>query len=237
MIISIISLGWLGLALYEELKDFYDVRGSYHFTKKNIKKEFFFDVNKTYVPRQVLDSNIIIINLPPSKISSPVNFLNFLKKIKDKKIIFISSIAICENKGVFNEQTVLNPIGKRACRIKELEDVVTSIIENNIIIRAAGLIGEGRNPAKILSGKKQVENGNVNLIERSDLIYIIKQALDEENIRLIHAVNQNHPLKSDYYNSICKKLGIEQIDFKQNIKTSEKIVETIHEKYQVTSSL
>ena len=101
---SVLGTGWLGYALACELKDDYRVKVSIRDEKKRDKyKEvglfpFFLNEENLDSLDDLLESNYLFINFPPSKFKDYTGFLNKVyshKKIANiEKIIFISSTSI-----------------------------------------------------------------------------------------------------------------------------------------------
>ena len=111
---TILGTGWLGFELAKVLKNKYKIKvSSRNGEKQKIYEEEGFssyilnEQNLDFLD-ELLDTNYLFINYPPSKFE---NYLNFLEKIYNhekikniEKIIFISSTSIYPNNlGTFDE--------------------------------------------------------------------------------------------------------------------------------------
>lgn len=237
--ICIISLGWLGLALYKELElQRVDVIGSYATTPKGLKGEFQFDINSSSIPEAIKNSDIIVLSLPPSSIKDEEIFIHFLKLMTKAHLIFISSTSVYGEQGVVDENTGPKPETKNGKRLLKWEEFIIKNFKKYHIIRSAGQYGPNRHPANYLSGKVDIkgENSPVNLISQFDLINIIKQALVLPDSLVINAVNTNHPAKADFYTHVCNERNLAPPQF-INKENKTKVVKTIHSQFTVNTSL
>jgi nucleoside-diphosphate-sugar epimerase len=236
----IISLGWLGQALYKKLNsDNKKVVGSYNKVSKNLSNEFQYDFSDSELPEEILNVDNIIFNLTPTVIGSIDKFKDFCNKIHNKKLVFISSTSVYSQSGEINEKVKPEPKTKNGLLLKECEDYIKSQFKNYLIIRPGGLYDDNRHPAKSLSGKEGLKNGRqaVNLISKNDLVQIITKAIEVENNIIINAVNINHPDKNEYYNSYCKKNNLSAISYLEENDTSRRIIKTMYDDYMVDSDL
>jgi nucleoside-diphosphate-sugar epimerase len=74
------------------------------------------------------------------------------------------------------------------------------------VIRFGGLIGYDRNPARFLSGKKDLKDGSVpvNLIHRDDCIAIIVAIIKQQKWgKVYNACSDEHPSRKDFYTKAC----------------------------------
>jgi len=238
--ITIISLGWLGKQLHQDLLPLYqNVSGSYLSTPKGLENEFLYDFTKEIIPIELESSDTIILNLPPTLMLSPTNLTHFIKNIKGKRIILVSSISVYGNQGDVNEETTPLPSSKRGRLMLDFEKVLEEQCTNYLIIRSAGQYGKERQPGKFLSGKKDILGGEtpVNLISRDDLITTIIKALDDTKRKVINAVNTNHPKKNEFYTEYCQENKLELPHFKNEHLDETKTVSTLYEEYKISSSL
>lgn len=239
MKITIIALGWLGIKLYkywegQSLK----VSGSY-FRKPKGLVDFYFDIGKKEIPREIEGSDVIFFNLTPSGIGSIENFKNLLSKVADKKFIFISSTSVYGAQGTVSELTGPCPDSDSGKFLLECEQLINIFCKNHLIIRPAGLYGEDRHPGKSLSGKENILNPDhpVNLVGSDDLIWLIAKAVKQDKIKLLNAVNSHHPSKKEYYEAYCQKNGLIIPKFKRESEPHFKLVKTIYEDFQISSML
>ena len=240
MKIAIVSLGWLGSSIYDfwETKG-HQVYGTYFSKSKNKVNEGRYDFNHQKVPSEVKDADLILFNLPPSKIDSVDQYKAFLEEKGAGSIIFISSTSVYGNQTHIDEDTPAEPTSANGQLLLELEDLTLNQSEDKIAIRPAGLIGGERHPGKYLSGRTSNSHPEqrVNLIERQDLINIINQTLDDKSIRVINAVNTHHPKKREYYSQYCSKNGLPLPEFKESQQLNDKVVNTKYERFKVLSKL
>lgn len=219
MKITVIGCGWLGLPLSVSLINNGNVL--YGSTSSQIKLNLLNDLginafvysegHNSELPLNVVDSDIVIINFPPSKSS------NYAQQIGDliaqfatkTKIIFTSSTSVYEDvNGKVNESA--NLIENHPVRLAE------KIIQNNnrpyCILRLSGLIGAGRHPIYFLQGKSALSGGEipVNLVHLKDVISAIESVISSNKFKSIYNLSYpNHPSKKDYYPLIAEKIGLE----------------------------
>ncbi len=168
--------------------------------------------------------DIIFCFLTPSE-DYPQHIHSLLREIPiGVKFILISSTGIFSESGVFNERSQIFPTSSRSKNIFSAEQEVLKK-ERGQILRSAGQIGVDRQPARSLARKENyaIEDGPVNIIHSDDLVRILALFLDSKiAAKVTHAVSPLHPLKSAYYSSQAKNLGLELPKFKQS--SSHKIV-------------
>lgn len=218
MKITVIGCGWLGLPLSENLiSNGYSVYGSTtSFSKLNslVSKgihAFIYSVeNQFKVDDRVNDSEIVIVNFPPSKSA------NYAKQVEellnqfsaDTKVIFTSSTgvyeevdAIVDEKGKVDEQ---HPV-------RLAEKVVLSSNRPYCILRLSGLIGAGRHPIHFLQGRENLSGGDVpvNLVHLKDVIEAIGAIIIGNKWSCIYNVSYpSHPAKKEYYSMMAKMIGL-----------------------------
>lgn len=237
--VCIVSLGWLGSALYKKLMTTtYEVVGSYFQNPKTEARSFQYDFNHDSIPDQIKTSDIIVFNLPPSKINSNKQFEAFVTMLKDKRILFISSTSVYGDQGIVNEQSEPIPNSPNGEYLKELESILKKNHNDFLIIRPGGLYGKDRHPGKYLAGKKDITGGlsPINLTGQEDLVSIIVKNLSDSPTSLINAVNFHHPLKQDYYLSYAQKNNLPAPSFLEE-KSSNKIITTQYKEFEIKSPL
>ncbi len=219
MKISIIGLGWFGEALAQKLQGKFEVAGTTRslekiqsFAQQDIDAE---QLNTDLAPSlNMLSSDVIILNIPPFQ-----NQLDWLKTWKwqpGTHVVFISSTSVYGNlAGTVDESTIPEPDTENA-KVLVAEENFISHFPFYTIIRFGGLIGANRHPGKILSGRKNVQGGNlpVNLIHLNDCVnfveLVIEQKLKGETFNL---VNPEHPTRRDYYQGYCLKHNLPLPEF------------------------
>ncbi len=245
--ISILGCGWLGfpLAKYLVEKDFC-VKGS---TTSTDKFELFLE--NSIIPFEIalleneitgnitsfLDaSEVLIIAIPPKlRKSNAENFVSkikllvpFIEKASIKKVLFISSTAVYgDNQAFVDEHSPTNPETESGKQLVEVEQLLRSKFDTTII-RFGGLIGPNRNPARFLSGQKNIENPDapVNLIHLTDCIEIIFAILKKECWgATFNAVAPQHPTRKEYYTNKAAELALPLPEFQEKNNAKGKIVQ------------
>jgi nucleoside-diphosphate-sugar epimerase len=183
------------------------------------------------------DIDLLVVNIPPKLRSD--NKENYVKKIEllhreiknntVQKIIFVSSTSVYgAAEGEVTEETIPQPATESGIQLLAAENVFSK--DKNLqttIIRFGGLIGPNRHPVTMLSGRKNLSNGNaaVNLIHLNDCIGIIKAIFENSWWNeIINGVHPYHPTKRNYYTQKAKNLGIQPPDYKEDTTTKSKIV-------------
>ncbi len=80
----------------------HEVVGSYAHEPKGLEGEFRYDFNRDPFPEQLQNCDLIIFNLPPSKIESFDVFESFVKKTSCR-FIFVSSTSVYGQNGEVDE--------------------------------------------------------------------------------------------------------------------------------------
>ena len=196
--ISVLGCGWLGLPLAIDLiKKGFKINGSttsiekIDLLKTNSIAPFLIQLGKTKHDNLsvFLDSNLLIINVPPGRNKEDVNDYYFkmqsltesISKSSIKKIIFISSTSVYEECNKFVDEDTMNlsetDSGKRMI---EAENIFKNLINiDKTIIRMAGLFGQKRHPGRFFAGKENIPDGlaPINLIHLDDCIGIIEHII------------------------------------------------------------
>ena len=247
--VGIIGCGWLGLPLAKSLiQEGYDVRGS---TTNELKlaileeegiMPYLIVLGQDGITGPIKEFlsglHVLIVNVPP-KLRGKNNesyvlkmkFLhNEIGKSSVKKILLVSSTSVYGAAGgEVTEDTLPMPVTDSGRQLLEVEKIFQKDASiQTSIIRFGGLIGPKRHPVTMLSGKRNLNNGNerVNLIHLDDCIHLIKAVLannwwDE----IFNGVYPEHPLKRDYYSYMADKNKLPRPQYltSESIK-SEKII-------------
>jgi nucleoside-diphosphate-sugar epimerase len=253
--ISIIGCGWLGLLLAATLvKNGHTVKGSTTSSDKlDLLKQagidpFVVTISEEYIEGNISEclkgSEILIINIPPGLRKHPnadvVKKMQLLcthiENSEIKNVLYVSSTSVYEEAFEMPMITEKSPTNGQSSSSRQLigaEQVFKSSTKfKSTILRFGGLIGNDRDPAKFLSGKKDVKDpeGPVNLIHQKDCIGIIKAILENEQWQTdFNAAAPQHPTREHYYNTVCeaKNLPLPQFDHgtqsKGKIISSEKV--------------
>lgn len=244
--ISILGCGWLGLPLGEFLsKKGYRVKGSTislyrleEIRKKDIAPYLVIldpDIRGDYT--DFLESDILVINLPPERRDDIVEYhqkqikslLSELQISPIQRVLFVSSTSVYP--GVNREVTENDSLipskksGKALIKVEELLQECEYF--KSTVVRFGGLIGYDRMPGRFLSGKKEVKNGDaaVNLIHRDDCIQIIYEII-RQNVwgEILNACADLHPKRRDYYTEQAKAIGMAPPKFIEEQATKYKVV-------------
>ena len=224
--------GWLGLPLAKAFVECgYLVRGTTTSANKlgTLQKEgitpFLISLSEEKIEGNIsgflADAEIIVINVPPKlRGGNKENYVNkmqllhtAIKASSVQKILFVSSTSVYGNiEGEVTEETMPQPNTESGKQLLASENIFKNNPEiRTTIIRFGGLIGPGRHPVTILSGRKALNNGNhpVNLIHLNDCISIIKSAIKLNWWgEIFNAVYPFHPPKKEYYFQEAAKRGL-----------------------------
>jgi nucleoside-diphosphate-sugar epimerase len=234
--ISVVGCGWLGQALAESLaiKNF-QVRGT---TTTPSKLEILknkgidpylvhFEPHHLKVAGEVLDSDILIINIPPrhNNSSGLVNYQlmtdYFTQRIPEsrvQKVILVSSTSVYKeaNAEIF-ESTLAEADSPSAISQLATENKFLDIKNKRVcVVRSAGLVGPERHPGRFFKNRSNIPNGlaPVNLIHRDDVIGIIQMLVDRDEVNGIYnACSPTHPPKQDFYRLAALSSGFTAPDF------------------------
>lgn len=189
--ISIMGCGWLGKVLFEELS-------------KNYSTKCFLR-GKTVPSDDFYKSDILII-----AINTKDNYLRTLHNTislapKSTTVILMSSISVYRE---FDSDVDESFDIKVQSLQKDAEDIVINSVENSIILRLGGLMGEDR-----VAGKwKKVsifEDGYANYVHRDDVVSIVKTLLNSDIKRGIYnVVAPIHPTRQEIHKKNASKFGL-----------------------------
>ncbi len=247
-IIAIMGCGWLGLPLAKSLlKDGYRIHGSTTSVEKIEKLKdggihpFLISLSEDGIKGDIKGffSNVdaLVINVPPKLRGG--NAENYVKKmgllhdaIKSSpinKIIFVSSTSVYGNSDAeVTEKTAPEPTTESGRQLLASEDIFRNDPDlQATIIRFGGLIGPNRHPVTMLSGRKNLPNGNapINLIHLNDCIRIIVGILKRNWwYETFNGVYPYHPKKQEYYTSKAREIGLQVPDYDTDSPSKGKIV-------------
>ena len=236
--IAIMGCGWLGLPLAKTLiTDGCRIHGSTTSKEKLSLLEdagihpFLVSLSEDDIKGNIegflAKADTLIINVPPKLRGDTKE--NYVKKMQllhgtvqaseVKKIIFISSTAVYGDiEGEVTEATAPLPVTESGRQLVICENIFRDDPSfKTTIVRFGGLIGPERHPVTMLSGRKNLSNGNfpINLIHLNDCIKIISEILKNGWWgETLNGVYPYHPTKQDYYTSkaIGKGLQIPEYD-------------------------
>lgn len=232
--IAILGCGWLGFPLAKVLiANNYKVNGS----TTSQEKLLLLSENKINSYLIALSENeilgnidvflenieVLIIDIPPKLrgiikenfIAKIENLISFIEKSGIKKVIFVSSTSVYndENKTV-TETDILNPETESGRQLLQTENLLlNNIYFKSTILRFGGLIGEDRNPIKMLAGRENIANPDaaINFIHQEDCIDIIVKIIENKtfNNEIYNAVAPFHPTRINYYTKKALEYNLE----------------------------
>ena len=230
---TILGTGWLGEKLAQKLKDDYKIKVSLRDEKKfEIYKNFGFspyilnEYDFSFLD-ELLDTNYLFINYPPSKFE---NYLTFLEKIYNhpkikniEKIIFISSTSIYPNfEATYDENCFIeNPSNKLVFDAEEL-----ILNKTHIILRASALFGEDRIAGRRLANKKvDFPKTKINFVHRNDVISATTFAIKNDLNGIFNLASKQHPTKEELYSFNAQKYSFEKPIFSDDKNSIERIID------------
>lgn len=231
----IVGCGWYGWPLGEYLASKgYTVFGSttseekVSWLKDSGIHSFLFRLtdNLEVIPKDAQKSDYLIFNIPPgSNSEQDFNFSFEVRRLIQYlflknpaiKIIFISSTSVLdEYSGKVDEFTPSKVKTGNGALLAQLEQWIQTMLPTTTILRFAGLYGEGRHPARYLSGRKGLRDGSqrVNLTHLDDAlgatIHVLKYQIEGQ---LLHVCCDDHPTRAEYYSRACDILKIPRPEF------------------------
>lgn len=230
---TILGAGWLGKTLAFSLKSDFKVKLSSRNEKKakELEKDGFLayilnENDLTYLD-ELLDTDYLFINYPPSKFE---DYLLFLQKIYQhpkianiKKIIFISSTSIYpEVEGTFREDFLFDNFGKKI--VFDAEKLVLE--KSHVIFRVSGLLGEDRIAGKRLSNKiVDFPKSVINFVHRKDVINATIFALNKDLNGIFNLCSKQHPSKEELYTFNSLKYDFQKPIFEDRKEFMNRIID------------
>lgn len=246
--IGIIGCGWLGLPLAISLiHQGHQVHGSTTSEEKikSLKNEgiipFLISLTETEIVGDISNFiaqvDILVINVPPklrgghhgNYVKKMQLLYQEIKKSPLQKIIFVSSTSVYGDcTGEVNEATIPQPTTNSGKQLLEVENIFKN--DTNLqatVIRFGGLIGPNRHPITMLSGRRDLPNGNhpINLIHLNDCIRIIAAVIQNTWWNeILNGVYPEYQSKRKYYNKKAIERGLQIPDYKEDNSTKGKKV-------------
>ncbi|MEM8898377.1 MAG: SDR family NAD(P)-dependent oxidoreductase [Bacteroidota bacterium] len=236
--VSIMGCGWLGIPLAETLiKESTTIKGSTTREEKLplLKEKGIEPYLISLSPEQMigdlpsfLDTDIVIINIPPGRKSGSVEE-SYMAKIEEvarninqkrtKGIIFVSSTSVYGNiKGVVRENATPEPVTSSGKALLRSERFIQSLSVPVSNLRLGGLIGPDRHPGRFFRRVSEVQNGDapVNLIGLEDVIGVILRIMKYEAWgETFHLASTEHPTKRAFYSYAIEAFGGHSPIFKE----------------------
>ena len=215
--LSIIGLGYLGAPLAEELCHLgHSVRGTTRSEEK--EKQYAAHLADCEIltqerkpSRAMLRSEIIILNIPPFE--GQMDWFKSWDWDFSKRIIFVSSTSVYKaSSGLVTEDS------EREGILADEEDFFIANFPDHLILRSGGILGPGRHPGRILSGRKGISKPHhpVNLIHVEDLRGVIKSFIDSHMKGVFNVVSDEKHSRKDFYTDFCRRnaLPLPEFDLK-----------------------
>ncbi|MFW6371556.1 MAG: SDR family NAD(P)-dependent oxidoreductase [Bacteroidota bacterium] len=233
--VSILGCGWLGIQLGKNLlSEGYNVYGStttpsriFELAEAEIKPVFI-NIEPGIVSmgsEAFFDTDALVISLPPGRSSNVETYypgqiaeiIRLLNNYHISRVLFISSTSVygAVNKEVREgeEGEPEKPSGRALLKAENLLLAETSFLTT--VVRFAGLIGPGRNPARFFAGKSNVPGKvPVNLIHSTDCVNILTKIITD-NIwgEVFNACSPEHPLREEIYRKASEASGLPLPEF------------------------
>lgn len=272
--ISILGCGWLGLPLAQYLiTQGHKVKGSTTQTSKlDLLKQsgieaFLIKLTPELEAEniaQFLDTNTLIINIPPGVRSQGEDFhpaqikalLPLIEQASLQNIIYVSSTSVYPNVNRVVDET--EPLGNTDGSVDgvrglyvnrallKAEKMMKGLSTKNVtILRPGGLIGEDRIPGKYVAGKQGITTGNVpvNYVHPVDLVRIMGEVIKQNSWgEVFNVVTPEHPTRREVYDQNAEMFGLEpptytegSPDFK--VIDGKKLIETLNYEFEYPNPL
>lgn len=248
--IAIIGCGWLGLPLAERLVErglkVYGTTTSDDKVAKLGAKGIHASIlrlgSSDSLNSLLPDADIYIVNIPPSGINDYASTITeFAHSIPEscQQVIFCSTTSVYPDISSVLTESLIPPDykitteqennarhGTKRSELLKAEHAFWKL-GKTVIMRLAGLFGDGRHPVHYLSGKQNLSapQARVNLIHLNDLIACIERVM-ELAIRneIINVCASEHPKRKEYYTAMAEKFGIPAPTFDDADTSTGKII-------------
>ncbi|MCC5927218.1 MAG: NAD(P)-binding domain-containing protein [Bacteroidetes bacterium] len=246
--IAIIGCGWLGTPLAEFfIRKGYRVKGTT--TTPSKRKELIDKGIGASVYRlgessaHPPEADVYIVNIPPSRIDHYADKLRGLLAAipgEARQIIYCSTTSVYGNtEGIVTESAILPgaeipdgehdeaPHGTPRSELLRAEGLFAAD-PRCVILRLAGLIGGGRNPARFLAGRSGVSKplAPVNITHLDELIAVIAELVSREHTgEVLNVCADEHPTRKAYYTEAAIEAGLTPPVFDENDQSGGKLVD------------
>lgn len=230
---TILGTGWLGFELAKAFKDDYLIKASSR-NEEKIKmyeeegfSSYILNENNLDFLDELLNTNYLFVNFPPSKFDDYLGFLEKIyshKKIKNiEKIIFISSTSIYPNiEGFFDEDFKIEDSSSKI--VFEAENLVLN--RSDIIFRVSALVGANRVSGRRLSNKiVEYPKSVINFVHRNDVIDATKFVIVNNIDGIFNLCSKEHPTKEELYSFNSKKFHFDSPIFSDNKEFLNRIID------------
>ena len=231
--VGILGCGWLGEPLARQLAGAgYRVRGSSTRASKlpGLRAQGIESFQLELTPSGfdgeieafLLGLDVLVFNIPPGLRRNPGadyvgqvgHLIRSLRQAELPRLIYVSSTSVYGRfQGEVDETTLPMPDTESGKQLLEAEARVWEdhIRRSTLIVRFGGLLGPGRHPAEMLSGRTGLTGGSdpVNLIRLHEALHILRLALERSDWEgVVNAVHPEHPPKAEFYSREAERLGL-----------------------------
>ena len=243
--VSILGCGWLGTALGRKLMSKgYAVKGSATSNESHIKIEKT-GISAYYIKLEpdnvVMDytsffnTDVLVVCFPPGRNENKQEefpkqiqqLTRLIREVNVNKVVFVSSTSVYEstNREV-REGDEGNPEKAGGKAILKAEKILFELQNvQTTVVRFGGLIGYDRNPARFLTGKKNVSgNVPVNLIHRDDAVNVLTEIIEKEVWgEVFNACSPHHPSKKEFYLKAAEISDIPPPEFEEGTENYKEV--------------
>lgn len=205
--ITFIGLGWLSKAAaihFQKLS--YKVKATKRTAEKFDDVEVFSWSLSENFPEEALADNIVIsIASRTHELKHYEQLFNNLYSHQLNKIILISTTSVYGNKrGVLDESADLSELMDDNIHL-QISVLFQKYFPSGVVLRLAGLVGPGRNPAKFLAGKTNVADPNltVNMVHQKDVIRAIECCINNMASGVYNVCASTHPTRKEFYSKLA----------------------------------
>lgn len=246
--VSILGCGWLGQALGQTLiSKGYKVTGSVRSEEKatilaelDIKPHVLTIDNEGIIGNFdafIETTDILVIAIPPGVRHNPdadyaTRIQHILTAIPSHcDVLHLSSIGVFgKSQGEVDETTVPKPNSPVGVQLLKAEKSILSCANRTSIIRLGGLVGNGRHPAKQLSGKENLPapKAPTNLVHQLDVVSFLTAIIASGYWgHLFHCISPIHYPRKDFYTKECRDNNLPEPHFSDELDSqNKKVIDT-----------
>ncbi|MCH1930676.1 SDR family NAD(P)-dependent oxidoreductase [Shewanella sp. A25] len=209
-------------------------------------------------PAQVaglLETDFLVVNIPPRLKQGNSNYLNELKQLltltqnrQYQCIVFISTTGVYPTESKTMTEADARAESQSAQILLDAEALFDGKPET-CVVRFAGLVGPKRHPGRFFAGKTDVSGGTaaVNLVHLEDCVVAVTQIIEAKVQGIPVAAIYNvcapqHPTRAEFYTAAAEDLGLiaptfNQVEMPSKIISSEALQTDLHFRYRFASPL
>ena len=247
-VVSILGCGWLGQVLGQNLlSKGYVVSGSVRsngkataLTELGIKPHVLTVENEGIVGdfnAFIKNTEILVIAFPPGiRHNQNADYATRIQHVltsipSNCAVLHLSSIGVFgKSQGEVKESTTPKPNSFVGAQLLAAEKNSLSSKNPTSIVRLGGLVGNGRHPAKQLSGKHHLPapNAPTNLVHQLDVVTFLTNVMEIDAWgHIFHCVSPIHYQRKAFYTRECREFNLPEPHFKDEVSTqNKKVVDT-----------